>query len=101
MANGVTVHVTESVPILRRSTEPDFMVEHFQTMINIFLGHADPGATPIPKLVVDGVFGPKTEQAVKSFQRNSSSLLQDGEGVVGKLTWTEVLHQWLTSEGPD
>ncbi|GHO93905.1 hypothetical protein KSF_039530 [Reticulibacter mediterranei] len=45
------------------------------------------------KLTVDGVFGPKTEQAVKDYQslhkdRNGAQL--DKDGIVGTLTWGSI-----------
>jgi peptidoglycan hydrolase-like protein with peptidoglycan-binding domain len=41
--------------------------------------------TPDLSVVVDGVFGPATEQAVKSFQESSPPLAVDG--IVGTATW--------------
>ena len=40
--------------------------------------------TPDLGLVVDGIFGPKTEAAVKSFQRGNSLAV---DGIVGPRTW--------------
>ena len=40
--------------------------------------------TPNPGLVVDGVFGPATETAVKEFQHGSGLVV---DGVVGPATW--------------
>jgi peptidoglycan hydrolase-like protein with peptidoglycan-binding domain len=41
------------------------------------------GATP--RLVVDGIFGPKTDAAVRAFQRSRGLVV---DGVVGPKTWT-------------
>jgi peptidoglycan hydrolase-like protein with peptidoglycan-binding domain len=41
------------------------------------------GATP--RLVVDGIFGPKTDAAVRSFQRSRGLVV---DGIVGPKTWT-------------
>ncbi|MBQ6160377.1 MAG: peptidoglycan-binding protein [Oscillospiraceae bacterium] len=41
----------------------------------------------IPKLSVDGIFGPATEAAVRTFQRVFGL---DSDGVVGRQTWYEV-----------
>ena len=40
--------------------------------------------TPNPSLVVDGVFGPTTETAVKQFQQGTGLVV---DGTVGPLTW--------------
>jgi len=42
--------------------------------------------TPNLSVVVDGVFGPATQQAVKSFQESSPPLAVDG--IVGPATWS-------------
>lgn len=35
----------------------------------------------------DGIFGPKTEKAVKAFQRNAGI---EVDGIVGEITWTTI-----------
>jgi len=60
--------------LLQGRTGPD--VKNLQTMLNYF------GKVQKP-LVVDGIFGPKTKQAVIDFQK-SVNLTPDG--VVGPLT---------------
>src|SRR6056297_2101878 len=40
------------------------------------------------KIVIDGIFGPSTEKAVKQFQKKSNL---PADGVVGNTTWTKLL----------
>lgn len=40
--------------------------------------------TPDPALVVDGIFGPATEKAIKQFQQGSGLAV---DGIVGPATW--------------
>jgi peptidoglycan hydrolase-like protein with peptidoglycan-binding domain len=82
--------VTLSLPILRRgqhSGEPP--VERLQFMLNFVKGVDD--------LDVDGIFGPKTEAAVRDFQQNENLAV---DGIVGKQTWTALLRRWLLFSQP-
>ncbi|MBW4584469.1 peptidoglycan-binding protein [Aetokthonos hydrillicola Thurmond2011] len=64
---------TISSPILRPgSTGED--VKHLQHDLNIYGYH----------LAVDGIFGPKTEAAVKDFQKSHGLVV---DGIVGPKTW--------------
>jgi peptidoglycan hydrolase-like protein with peptidoglycan-binding domain len=48
-----------------------------------------------PNLVVDGVFGAKTEGAVRVYQGVLSSLLPvQVDGVVGRTTWKALITEW-------
>jgi peptidoglycan hydrolase-like protein with peptidoglycan-binding domain len=82
--------VTVSLPILRRgqlSGEPP--VERLQFMLNFVSGVDD--------LDVDGIFGPKTEAAVRAFQQNENLSV---DGIVGQQTWTALLRRWLLFSQP-
>lgn len=58
-------------------------VRQMQRQLNVIAG-----AYPlIPKIAEDGVFGPKTEEAVKTFQK-IFGLTQDG--IVGFRTWYKI-----------
>lgn len=54
------------------------------------------GIKEIPPLDVDGMFGPKTENAVKAFQ-NYYGLTPDG--VVGPLTWAKLSAEYSSADG--
>ena len=60
------------------------IVEQLQT----FLRTIARGNSAVPEVAVDGVFGAKTEQAVRAVQR-LQGLAQDG--VVGPLTWNAII----------
>ena len=45
----------------------------------------------IPQLVVDGIFGPMTESAVRAFQRHFGL---SPDGIVGPITWGELIRQF-------
>jgi peptidoglycan hydrolase-like protein with peptidoglycan-binding domain len=79
-----------SLPILRKGQhagEPP--VERLQLMLNFVKGVDD--------LDVDGIFGPKTEAAVRAFQQNGNLSV---DGIVGKQTWTALLRHWLLFSQP-
>lgn len=58
-------------------------VRQMQRQLNVIAG-----AYPlIPKIAEDGIFGPRTEEAVKTFQR-IFNLTQDG--IVGFRTWYKI-----------
>jgi zinc D-Ala-D-Ala carboxypeptidase len=79
-----------TLPILRQgqhSGEPPVL--RLQLMLNFVKGVDD--------LDVDGVFGPKTEAAVRDFQRNENL---SADGIVGKQTWTALLRRWLLFSQP-
>jgi peptidoglycan hydrolase-like protein with peptidoglycan-binding domain len=46
---------------------------------------------------VDGIFGPKTESAVRDLQQNENLSV---DGIVGKQTWTALLRRWLLFSQP-
>ncbi len=89
-APQANAQVTLSLPILRKgqhSGEPP--VERLQLMLNFVKGVDD--------LDVDGIFGPKTEAAVRDFQQNENL---STDGIVGKQTWTALLRRWLLFSQP-
>ena len=74
---GLMVDDNNNVPTLRRGNTGD-LVAQMQNAINIKLNI---------NLPVDGIFGTKTESAVKEFQKKNNL---PADGIVGKKTW-EVL----------
>jgi len=50
-----------------------------------------------PPLVLDGVFGPRTEAAVMAFQRRFNL---NPDGIVGPLTWAEIMRQITIAQSP-
>lgn len=72
------VNIAMSLPVLRRGSGDRHNVRKLQGLL---LGHN----SALGNNFVDGIFGPKTEDAVKRFQR-AYGLTQDG--IVGKNTWS-------------
>jgi peptidoglycan hydrolase-like protein with peptidoglycan-binding domain len=64
-------------------------VARLQFMLNFVKGVDD--------LVVDGIFGPKTDAAVRDFQQNENLSV---DGIVGRQTWTALLSRWLLFSQP-
>jgi peptidoglycan hydrolase-like protein with peptidoglycan-binding domain len=82
--------VTLSLPVLRKGQhEGEPPVERLQFMVNFVKG--------VDELDVDGIFGPKTEAAVRAFQSNENLTV---DGIVGKQTWTALLRRWLLFSQP-
>lgn len=77
---GVVANET-SIPITLKIGSTGPLVETLQSTLN--------SAGANPALNVDGIFGPKTEAAVKAFQK-SRGLTQDG--IVGPITWKALLN---------
>lgn len=71
---GVNVEDGRNIPTLRRGANGE-LVKQLQRVLNFVLDE---------NLTVDGVFGAKTEEAVKAFQRKAGLTV---DGVVGPQTW--------------
>jgi peptidoglycan hydrolase-like protein with peptidoglycan-binding domain len=65
------------MPVLKKGSKGEAVKRLQQSLYQ--LGY-DPGT-------VDGIFGPKTESAVKAFQRSAGI---DVDGIVGEITWTTI-----------
>jgi peptidoglycan hydrolase-like protein with peptidoglycan-binding domain len=50
----------------------------------------------IPALLVDGIFGPRTQEAVIAFQRQ---FMLTPDGIAGPVTWGELVKQYLIAWG--
>jgi peptidoglycan hydrolase-like protein with peptidoglycan-binding domain len=90
--------VTLTLPVLRNGSGDVATVRRLQEMLNVFVGRAEEGGNAHP-IAVDGEFGPRTEQAVRTFQGADGGAL-GVDGIVGPKTWTKLLTQWLTTSGP-
>jgi peptidoglycan hydrolase-like protein with peptidoglycan-binding domain len=93
----MSAQVTLSLPVLRKGAESG-TVRRLQEMLNVFVGHGEEGSHVHP-IAVDGVFGSKTEQAVKTFQGADVGTLTV-DGIVGPKTWTKLLTMWLSGDEP-
>jgi peptidoglycan hydrolase-like protein with peptidoglycan-binding domain len=93
----MSTQVTLSLPILRKGDESG-TVRRLQQMLNVFVGHGEEGSHVVP-LKEDGIFGPKTEQGVKTFQAGEVGALTV-DGIVGPKTWTKLLTMWLSGDEP-
>lgn len=67
-------------------------VKTLQALLNLFLTAGDAGedGSPIAPLMLDGIAGAKTKEAVLAFQ-TASHLATDA--VVGPLTWRKLIEQ--------
>ena len=93
----VAVSLQLTLPLLKQGVDQGYtQIRRLQTMLNLWLDHAEKGGTPDP-LDVDGFFGPETEKAVKGWQANNG-LTPDGQ--VGEQTWWALIQAWLTQDGP-
>lgn len=82
--------VTLSLPVLRKGQhEGEPPVERLQSMLNFVKG--------VNELAVDGIFGPKTEAAVRAFQSDENLAV---DGIVGRYTWAALLRRWLLFSQP-
>lgn len=72
-------------PTLRRGSR-GAPVQELQTRLNVWIA-ATPGSGLAP-LVVDGIFGVRTDAAVRAFQRNQGLTV---DGIVGPQTWARLL----------
>ena len=85
------VQVSLNLPVLRKGQhESEPVVYQLQYMLNYVSGTNE--------LDIDGIFGPKTEAAVKLFQGNEGL---SADGIVGRQTWTALLIRFLTFSPPD
>jgi len=86
------VQVTLTLPVLQKGVQPSggpTVVQKLQLMLN--------QRKSFPTLIIDGIFGPKTESSLKLFQQNENLSVN---GVVDQQTWTTLLSHWLLWSEP-
>jgi peptidoglycan hydrolase-like protein with peptidoglycan-binding domain len=80
-------YLDESYNVLKKGSKGKFVIklqEYLNAMANKY--------PSLPKLKVDGEFGPKTEAAVLAFQ-NLFNLTEDG--IVGNITWSVLYNEYI------
>jgi peptidoglycan hydrolase-like protein with peptidoglycan-binding domain len=82
--------ITISLPLLKKGSQEYTAVRRLQELANYYLA----GNGGEVQLIVDGNFGPKTDDAVRFIQRNNGLRV---DGVVGTQTWTTLLEYWLNN----
>ena len=85
---AAAIQTTLSLPTLRQGQGPPGAVGRLQHIFNDF-AKADDDLRIFDE---SGVFGPKTNDAVREFQRNNGLQV---DGIVGKNTWKALLEQWV------
>jgi peptidoglycan hydrolase-like protein with peptidoglycan-binding domain len=85
---AAAIQTTLSLPLCGKTRGPPGAVSRLQHIFNDFAKADDD-----PRIFDEsGVFGPKTNDAIREFQRNNG--LQVDE-IVGKNTWKALLEQWV------
>ena len=85
---AAAIQTTLSLPTLRQGQGPPGAVSRLQHIFNDFAKADDD-----PRIFDEsGVFGPKTNDAIREFQRNNGLQV---DGIVGKNTWKALLEQWV------
>jgi len=85
---AAAIQTTLTLPTLRQGQGPPGAVGRLQHIFNDF-AKANGG----PRIFDEsGVFGPKTNDAVRQFQRDNGLQV---DGIVGKNTWKALLERWV------
>jgi murein L,D-transpeptidase YcbB/YkuD len=85
---AAAIQTTLSLPTLRQGQGPPGAVGRLQHIFNDFAKAGDDARI----FDESGVFGPKTNDAVRQFQRDNGLQV---DGIVGKNTWKALLEQWV------